>query len=278
MLRTSRFRGAVTACPTCPAWRSWRPRQLHSLATEINHPTPDSDWTLLAFASAPCPADSLARRSHFASCLHCTKQRGSHECAPCDVDLNRAPKKHLHRSIRHINCRHHPSFAVEASRTSKDCVLINAELKLPSCKSFCPGASATQTTGVLVNVEPSKHYTNTSTREYSPHKLQSKDAPFEFCMTPSLTASPQEPSLHKLQSRRRLSAQNVRYSCVLCHVELHAASRSRETVHHINYRCSNGIGHRSHEDGCPHSMSDAAVSCATSSSMELPHRERPFTT
>ncbi|XP_075560543.1 uncharacterized protein LOC142592765 [Dermacentor variabilis] len=121
------------------------------------------------------------------------------------------------------------AFATQtAGLQTSDCVLVNAELSWPSCWIFYTGAFATQTAEaalqgvpanrVLVNVEPSEHYTNTSTREYSPHKLQSKDAPLDFCMTPTLTASPQEPSLHKLQtlqrewpwaSRRRLSAQHV---------------------------------------------------------------------
>nr|XP_054925270.1 uncharacterized protein LOC126528376 [Dermacentor andersoni] len=46
-------------------------------------------------------------------------------------------------------------------------------------------------------------------------------------------ASTQEHSPHKLQ--------HVCYSCVLCHVELHGVSTTRETVQHINCRYSGDV-------------------------------------
>ncbi|XP_072140662.1 uncharacterized protein [Dermacentor andersoni] len=80
---------------------------------------------------------------------------------------------------------------------------------------------------VLVNVEPSEHYTNTSTREHSPHKLQNVRHRCVLCHV----------ELHGA-SRSRKTVHHINCSPVLCHVELHGASTSRETVQRINCRCS----------------------------------------
>ncbi|XP_075526318.1 uncharacterized protein LOC142558036 [Dermacentor variabilis] len=64
---------------------------------------------------------------------------------------------------------------LQASRTSKDCVLINAELRLPSCKSFRPGVCAIQTAGPILKTASEK--TTTAVVETTTTTARPPDVP-----------------------------------------------------------------------------------------------------